>query len=127
MIFQSLGLPIPLLLVIVILLYVMLNPSLYLPIFVLLFRLTCIVLPIRANMGGGCNQGSMSAAHLHARAFIDIAVLQNLSLLAYFVDVRTAFASMLWALAITLQTSDAAFCERLINFGFSNREAADIF
>ena len=78
-------------------------------------------------MWGGCNQGSTSAAHLHARAYIDIAVLNKLSLLAYFVDVKTAFASMLWALAIPLHTSDAAFCERLTHLGFTKSEVADIF
>ena len=59
--------------------------------------------------------------------FVDVAVISKLSLLAYFVDVKTAFAAMLWALAIPLRTSDMAFLQRLTALGFTKSEVADIF
>ena len=70
--------------------------------------------------------GSTSTAHLHARAYVGIAVLHQLTLDAYFVDVKIAFAAMCWALAIPLNDSDAAFCERLSCLGFTKCEVSDI-
>ena len=33
--------------------------------------------------GGGCNNGSTATAHLHARAYLDVAVAQSMSLIAF--------------------------------------------
>eukprot|EP00973_Karenia_brevis_P035868 4948827-Karenia_brevis.AAC.1 len=47
------------------------------------------------QFGGGMNFGATSSAHLIARAHVDHALLSGLCCIQFFLDVKTAFASML--------------------------------
>eukprot|EP00973_Karenia_brevis_P083277 11547589-Karenia_brevis.AAC.1 len=65
------------------------------------------------QFGGGCRNGSTAVANLMARAQVDIGFACGLSVIQLFIDVQTAFAAMIRALAIPCDASDAVFLERL--------------
>eukprot|EP00973_Karenia_brevis_P042284 5851918-Karenia_brevis.AAC.1 len=80
-----------------------------------------------SQFGGGCNTGSTAVCHLNARAQVDLALSSGQCVIQLYIDVRTAFAAMLRALAVPCNTSDAVFFERLTQFGFSKNEVLQLF
>eukprot|EP00973_Karenia_brevis_P013866 1881058-Karenia_brevis.AAC.1 len=62
-----------------------------------------------------------------ARAQFDIARLLSTCAIALFLDVKTAFASMIRALAIPYDAPDSVFLERLSQWGFKKEEVMQIF
>eukprot|EP00973_Karenia_brevis_P048813 6771363-Karenia_brevis.AAC.1 len=68
---------------------------------------------------GGCNSGSTAVAHVAASAFADYASSHSLCAIQFFLDVKTAFASMLRFLAVPLDSYDAPMLERLTSLGFT--------
>eukprot|EP00973_Karenia_brevis_P067526 9394035-Karenia_brevis.AAC.1 len=73
-----------------------------------------------SQFGGGCNSGSTTVANLLARTHAALAILKGLCLIQLFIDVKTAFASMVKALAIPMDCTDAVFFERLRSAGFDH-------
>eukprot|EP00973_Karenia_brevis_P022020 3026367-Karenia_brevis.AAC.1 len=79
------------------------------------------------QFGGGFNSGSCPLAHLLARAQFDMALDRSLSLILFFIDVKTAFAAMVRSLAIPCDISDGILLDKLAEKGFSKEEALSIF
>ena len=80
----------------------------------------------KGQFGAGCHDGCTAFAHLLVRGFCDFALSHSLCLVAFFLDVKTASASVLRSLSIPSIDSDAVFLERLTQLGLSRAEIADI-
>ena len=81
------------------------------------------------QFGSGLNHGSTEFAHLHVKAAIDFANHTNLSSAIIFLDVKTAFASMLrhFILPSDCPDPEPVFLRRLVSLGFSEEEANGIY
>ena len=79
--------------------------------------------------GSGLNNGTTETAHLYARACIDLAKMRALSVGLLFIDVKTAFASMIRAITMPFdagQNPDEVYKGRLLKLGFKDTEADEI-
>ena len=79
--------------------------------------------------GSGLNDGTTEMVHLYTRACIDLARHKDLSLALIFIDVKTAFASMIRVLTMPFEAGqdlDKAYFERLCSLGFHDDEANEI-
>ena len=79
--------------------------------------------------GSGLNNGTTETAHSYARACIDLAKMRNMSVALLFIDVKTAFASMIRAISMPFdagQDPDEVYKSRLLKLGFSEVEAETI-
>eukprot|EP00973_Karenia_brevis_P080634 11186048-Karenia_brevis.AAC.2 len=56
--------------------------------------------------GGGCHSGSTAVANLLARTHTCIGVSSKMSVIQLFIDLKTAFATMVKALAVPLESED---------------------
>ena len=84
-------------------------------------------LSVDTQFGGGFNNGSTAIAHLSLRAFIEVAEVLGLSLALLFVDVKSAFASVVRRLAVPIPDSDEQWISRLRAAGFTESDIADIW
>jgi hypothetical protein len=73
----------------------------------------------------GCHGGSIKCGSKDVPN-PDLAAVQGLSCILLYVDVQTAFASMVRSLAIPMQASDHVFLERLHDAGFSDHDIHNI-
>ena len=81
---------------------------------------------IGSQYGGGSHGGSTAIAHLFARSQVEHASCLNLSCIQIYIDVVTAFASMVRSLAVPLDSSDAVLFEKLRTVGFTDTDIKDI-
>ena len=73
------------------------------------------------------NHGSTATGHLMARAYVDVAQVRKVSVALLFVDLRSAFASVVRTLAVPTGVSDDVWRQRLAKNGYSNEEVKQIF
>eukprot|EP00973_Karenia_brevis_P051032 7086651-Karenia_brevis.AAC.1 len=56
-----------------------------------------------------------------------MAVVQSQTLVAFLLDVKTAFASVIRALAVPMGSSAGVYFQKLTSLGFTKDEAVDLF
>ena len=78
------------------------------------------------NTGGGFNGGETSFAHIYIRTIVDACVSLGNSCSVLFVDVVTAFATMLRRSAFDISEGDASWISSLQKSGFSESDIVDI-
>ena len=76
---------------------------------------------------GGLSNGCTALVNLQARAFVSVAEVQNVCLALIFIDVRSAFASVVRRVALPASASDAVWRCRLSAVGFSLEDIEAIF
>ena len=79
------------------------------------------------QFGSGFNGGETCFAHLYIRLFIDICLNLKLNASVLFVDVVTAFASMLRSIIFDIDEGDEAWLRKLRDRGFSEDDINQIY
>ena len=79
------------------------------------------------QFGGGFNGGSTDVAHLALSAFLDAASAARKSAAIIFVDLATAFASLLRRLCVPTDAGDDQWLGALAAAGFSDNEVKHIY
>ena len=79
-----------------------------------------------SQFGSGLNTGATDVAHVLVRAYTDVAQLLKLSLGLLFVDLSTAFASVVRALALPTDVTDSDWRAKLLMTGFTEEEADEV-
>ena len=78
------------------------------------------------QLGSGLNGGAVDVAHLLLRAFADACHESNMSCAIAFLDLASAFASVVRRLAMHISITDQELMDRLSRLGFNVNERVDI-
>ena len=81
---------------------------------------------VNTQYGSGFNGGSPEVCQLHMKAYSDYAERMGLPFAAIFVDLASAFASIIRRLGVGVDVTDVELVKRLQSAGFDNNQCADI-